>query len=95
MAIREGGFSKQMEETNIKGEEVIMYTVDEFISATRPDGLGHIYVDGVDCGGMSEVLCDCCNANILQPEEKPDALLVFSIPGAAWCTECFERWVAE
>jgi len=69
-----------------------MYTLREFIRATRPDGLGHIYVDGVDCGGMSEVLCDCCGNEIIQPEDKPEELVVFCIPGFAWCKECFEAW---
>ena len=78
-----------------RGEEVTQYTLEEFISATRPDGLGHIYVDGMDCGGMSEVLCDCCNTNIIQPENSPAELVVFCIPGAAWCKDCFERWLAE
>lgn len=78
-----------------RGEEVTLYTVEEFIRATRPDGLGHIYVDDVDCGGMSEVLCDCCNAEIVQPENSPGELVVFCIPGAAWCKDCFERWVTE
>jgi hypothetical protein len=29
-----------VEKTTIKGEEVVKYTVEEFIRATRPDGLG-------------------------------------------------------
>ena len=78
-----------------QGEDVTMYTLDEFIRATRPDGLGHIYVDGMDCGGMSEVLCDCCNAEIFQPEDEHQALVVFCIPGAAWCKDCFERWLEQ
>ena len=78
-----------------RDEEVTLYTLEEFIRATRPDGLGHIYVDGMDCGGMSEVLCDCCNAELFQPEDNPEELVVFCIPGAAWCKGCFERWLTE
>lgn len=79
----------------IKGEEVIEYTVQEFIAATRPDGLGHIYFNEEHIAAFEEVICDCCNAEIVQPEDRPDEPTVFAIPGAAWCRECFERWAAE
>jgi len=81
-----------MEKLNIKGEEVSKYTVAEFIRATRPDGKGHIYLDGDEIAEFEEVLCDCCNAEIIQSEDKPDELVVFCLPGVAWCKECFEGW---
>ena len=81
-----------MKKLNIKGEEVSKYTVAEFIRATRPDGKGHIYLDGDEIAEFEEVICDCCNAEIIQPEDKPDELVVFCLPGVAWCKECFERW---
>lgn len=76
----------------VKGEEVACYTVEEFIKATRPDGLGHIRFNGELIASFEEVICDCCNANIVQPEDRPFELTVFAIPGAAWCKECFEEW---
>ena len=82
-----------MEKQIIQKEEAYSYTVKEFIRATRPDGFGHIYVDGLDCGGMSEVLCDSCNKEILQPEDEPGKLVVHLWENMAWCQECFERWV--
>ncbi len=81
-----------MERIIEKGEEVIMYTVDEFIRATRPDGKGYIYLDGEKIAEFEEVICDCCNADIIQPEDQPDELMVFCIPGMAWCRKCFEDW---
>ena len=81
-----------MEKQTIKGEEVVSYTVEEFIKATRPDGLGHIYVDGIHCGGMREVLCDCCNAEIVQPENEPQRLMVHVLANNAWCGRCFFEW---
>ena len=79
----------------VKGEEVIKYTVAEFIKATRPDGLGHIYFNEEHIAAFEEVICDCCNADIVQPEDMPEAPAVFAIPGAAWCQECFQRWVEQ
>ena len=76
----------------VKDEEVIKYTVKEFIRATRPDGKGHIYLDGKEIAAFEEVLCDCCNMEIIQPEDKPDELVVFCLPSVAWCGNCFERW---
>ena len=84
-----------MEKSIIKGEELVKYTVEEFIRATRPDGLGHIYVDAVDCGGMREVLCDSCNKEVIQPENEPDKPMVYVSADRAWCRECFERWVLK
>jgi hypothetical protein len=81
-----------MEQYIIKGEEVSSYTVEEFIRETRPDGFGHIYFNGEHIAAFEEIICDCCNANIVQPLDKPGELTVFAIPGAAWCRECFERW---
>ena len=81
-----------MEKTIVKDEEVIKYTVDEFIRATRPDGKGHIYLDGKEIAAFEEVLCDLCNAEIIQPEDNPDEPVVFCLPGVAWCRACFERW---
>lgn len=82
-----------MERTTINGEEVIKYTVEEFIRATRPDGLGHIYFNGEHIAEFEEVICDCCNADIVQPEDKPKEMVVFCVPGAAWCNKCFEKLV--
>lgn len=79
----------------VKGEEVAKYTVPEFIAATRPDGFGHIYFNEEEIAAFAEVICDCCNAEIVQPEDSPEELTVFAIPGAAWCRECFERWASE
>ena len=84
-----------VERQMIRDEEVIKYTVEEFITATRPDGLGHIYFNGEHIAAFEEVICDCCNADIVQPENSPGELVVFCIPGAAWCKDCFERWMAE
>ena len=81
-----------MEQIVIKEVEVVRYTIEEFIRATRADGLGHIYVDGVDCGGMREVLCDCCGEQIVQPEDNPGKLVVFLLLNRAWCRDCFLRW---
>jgi len=81
-----------MEQNIIKGEEVKGYTVEEFIRATRPDGQGHIYLDGQLIASFEEVLCDFCNARIDQPQVAPRALMVFSLMDRAWCRECFTRW---
>lgn len=79
----------------VKGEQVMKYTVEEFIKATRPDGLGHIYFNDEHIAAFEEVICDSCNADINQPEDKPEEPTVFAIPGAAWCRECFERWAQQ
>ena len=79
----------------IKTEEVTKYTVAEFIKATRPDGLGHIYFNEEHIATFEEVICDSCNADIVQPEDNPDEPTVFAIPGAAWCRDCFERWAKQ
>ena len=84
-----------MEQKIIKGEKVISYTVEEFIRETRPDGFGHIYFNEELIASFEEVICDCCNANIVQPEDRPEEATVFAIPGAAWCRECFERWAQQ
>jgi len=84
-----------MERRAIKGEEVTCYTVNEFIKATRPDGLGHIWFNDELIASFKEVLCDLCNAPLVQPEDRPDELMVFAIPGAAWCRECFEEWASQ
>jgi hypothetical protein len=82
-----------METTMVKGEEAYSYTVEEFIRATRPDGLGHVYVDDIHCGAFREVLCDCCGDEIVQPEDNAQETVVFTIPGFAWCKKCFGWWV--
>jgi hypothetical protein len=81
-----------MEKTYISGEEVVMYTLEEFIRATRPDGLGHIYVNGEHVAEFEEVICDWCNVDITQPEKEPGTSVVFLTMNRAWCRECFERW---
>ena len=81
-----------MEQNIINGEEVVGYTVAEFIEATRPDGQGHIYLDDQPIAAFEEVLCDCCNAEIVQPQDEPEALEVFALMDRAWCRECFARW---
>ena len=83
-----------MEKTTIKGDEVVKYTVEEFIRATRPDGLGHIYFNGEHIAAFEEVICDACNANLVQPEDKPEEFVVFSLLDRAWCKKCFEEWAA-
>ena len=35
-----------MKETEVKGEEVVQYSLSEFIKATRPDGKGYICFNG-------------------------------------------------
>jgi hypothetical protein len=82
-----------VEQRVLRGEEVTAYTVEEFIRATRPDGLGHIYFNDEHIAAFEEVICDCCNAEIEQPEDNPEALAVFAIPCAAWCKRCFEEWL--
>ena len=81
-----------MERTYEKGEEVNIYTLDEFIKATRPDWFGHIYLDDVAIAAFEDVLCDCCNAEITQPEDEPHKHVVFCLLDRAWCKKCFERW---
>lgn len=82
-----------MERQIIKGEEAYSYTVEEFIRATRPDGLGHIYFNGEHIAAFEEVVCDSCNAEIIQPEDATEELVVHVWADRAWCQECFERWV--
>ena len=53
-----------METIDVNGEPITRYTVSEFIKATRPDGLGHIELDGKKIASFPEVLCDFCNAEI-------------------------------
>jgi hypothetical protein len=79
----------------IKGEEIACYTVEEFIKSTRPDGLGHIWFNDELIASFEEVLCDCCNTPLVQPKERPDELMVFAIPGAAWCRQCLEEWASQ
>lgn len=81
-----------MGKTIIRGEEVFKFTLDEFIKATRPDGLGHIYFNGEHVIGFKEVICDRCNAEITQPENRMNELVVFSLLDQAWCRKCFETW---
>ena len=84
-----------MERQMIKGEEAYSYTVEEFIRATRPDGLGHIYFNGEHICAFEEVVCDSCNAQITQPEDEPGRLVTHVWADRAWCQECFERWVTS
>ena len=74
-------------------EETVGYTLAEFVKATRPDGKGYIYLDGAKIAEFEEVVCDSCNADIVQPEDQPDKQVVFVYADRAWCEECFEQWV--
>lgn len=84
-----------MEQTKIKEEEVISYTVAEFIEAYRPDGKGYICLDGKPIAAFEEILCDSCNAEITQPESEPLKPVVHVLANMAWCAECLERWAAS
>lgn len=77
----------------VKGEEVESYTLAEFISATRPDGKGYIFFNEEKIAEFEEVLCDCCNAQIVQPDNEPDKLVVHVLANNAWCTRCFTEWL--
>ena len=81
-----------MERKIMKEEEVVSYTVAEFTMATRPDGKGYIFLDGEKIAEFEEVICDCCNAEIVQPEDDPEKLVVHVIANNAWCDKCLENW---
>ncbi|MDD4869556.1 MAG: hypothetical protein PHR77_03260 [Kiritimatiellae bacterium] len=84
-----------MEKAIIKGEEMVKYTAGEFIRATRPDGLGHIYFNDEHIVAFEEVICDCCNKELIQPEDEPDKHVIHVWADRAWCRQCFERWVLK
>jgi len=79
------------------GEEIVHYTLEEFITTTRPeDGLGHIKITDMTTGEVtsdikfSEVVCDFCNAEITQPEEDPEREVVHVNGSYALCDSCYE-----
>ncbi|MEI6166658.1 MAG: hypothetical protein WCS52_05645 [bacterium] len=84
---------KEIMERNEEKEEVVSYTVDEFIKATRPDGFGYMYLNGKEIAAFIEVLCDACNAEITQPKSEPEAKLVHVFANRAWCSDCVDRWL--
>jgi hypothetical protein len=84
-----------MERIMVKGEEACSYTVEEFIKATRPDGFGHLYFNGEHICAYTDILCDACNKELVQPEDDPEKLVIHVWADRAWCQECFERWVAD
>lgn len=80
-----------MDEDN-NNEEVVSYTVEGFIRATRPDGYGYICLDGRKIAAFEEVLCDICNKRIVQTEDEPDKTVVHVIENMAICGSCLKRW---
>ena len=76
--------------------QITAFSVEEFIRAFRPDGLGHIRMeDGegeeVFDSTFEEIVCDLCNCEIVQPEDDPLKKVVFVLDGYAICEECRER----
>ena len=67
-------------------------TLKEFIRLTRPDGKGHIYVDGKEVSSFEEVICDSCNDEINQPEGEPEKEVVLFDEDRAVCYACFEKY---
>ena len=67
-------------------------TLEDFIKVYRPDGLGHIVIDDFEGKStdisFSEVVCDICNAEIIQPEDDPYRATVFVLDGYALCEKC-------
>ena len=84
---------KEYMEKDEEKEEVVSYTVKEFIKATRPDGFGYIHFNGMEIAAFTEVLCDSCNVQITQPEGEPDAKVVHVFANRAWCCDCAKRWL--
>jgi len=66
------------------------YTLKEFIEAERPDGKGHIAVNGNDIS-FDEVLCDVCNKVIVQPENDPDKKVIWIEDTWGLCEECKDK----
>jgi hypothetical protein len=65
-------------------------TVSEFRKYYRKDknGKGHISFDGANDILFDEIVCDICNAEILQPEGEPDKKVVFVDEKNAYCERC-------
>ncbi len=76
--------------------QVMAFSVEEFIRAFRPDGLGHIRMEdgeGEEVFDVTfeEIVCDICNCEMVQPEDDPLKKVVFVLDGYALCEECRER----
>ena len=76
--------------------QFMAFSVEEFIRAFRPDGLGHIRMedgDGEEVFDITfeEIVCDLCNCEIVQPEDDRLKKVVFVLDGYAVCEECRER----
>ena len=72
------------------------YTLKEFVNRFRPEGKGFIAFNEEIIAEFTEVLCDSCNIEIVQPEDEPDKKVVF-MPDEyhAWCEDCFNEFVSE
>jgi hypothetical protein len=69
------------------------FTIEEFIRAFRPDGLGHIRMEdgeGKEVFDVTfeEIVCDRCNCELVQPEDEPFKKVVFVLDGYALCEDC-------
>ena len=69
------------------------FTIEEFIRAFRPDGLGHIRMEdgeGKEVFNVTfeEIVCDLCNCELVQPEDEPFKKVVFVLDGYALCEDC-------
>jgi len=76
------------------------FTAKEFIRAFRPDGKGHITIEdgaGSEVSDVSfdEIVCDLCNAELIQPKDEPNKKIVFVLDGYALCHECRESVARE
>lgn len=66
------------------------YTLKGFTKEFRPDGRGHIIIEGDDIS-FDEVVCDLCNDLIAQPEEEPDKLVIYVDTGWGICSKCHDK----
>jgi hypothetical protein len=64
-----------------------IYTVKEFKEKYRPDGKGHQIIGDHDTP-FDEVVCDICNAEIVQPENEPDKKVIWMDSVGAYCENC-------
>lgn len=77
------------------GEDVLHYTLEEFIKTTRPDGLGHIIISDMNIDEpptditFDGVVCDFCNAEIVQTADPEDEV-VHVVGSYAMCDACFK-----
>jgi hypothetical protein len=76
--------------------QFMAFSVEEFIHAFRPDGLGHIRMEDDEGEEVfdipfEEIVCDICNCEMVQPEGDPLKKVVFVLDGYALCEECRER----